>query len=211
MVFSKTEVEVAKQLFKVTLIIILLFILIILLFNGLSIVQSKYFSNNFNFVDNQTKENNIINNKKQINQAELPLSLEIPDYSIYTSINSPVSTDVKVLDNALSLSAVHYPGSGLPGVNNMLIFGHSTTFKIVKNKAYKVFNNIKEIKSGTYIYIKTESETHIYKTISVDKVSKYTSWIEFESDKPVLTLATCDSFGKASDRWVLKAEYIGLK
>jgi sortase A len=144
------------------------------------------------------------------NMGELPLSIQAPSIGINTNIQAPTVMAVSVLDAALNKGPVYYPGSGSPGDRNMLIFGHSTGFSIVHNQAYKVFNNIKNAKVGSLIYIKTSSGTHTYKTISVKKVSKYNTWVQFDSTKPMLTLATCDSFGKASDRWVLEAEYIGF-
>jgi LPXTG-site transpeptidase (sortase) family protein len=210
MVFTQIEKDIAKQIFKIGLSIILIFILFVVL------IRSFDFFKNFN-TDNQLVNQKTLENKTEFktefipNKTHLPLSIEIPGYNINTSIESPLSTDVKTLDNALTRAAVHYPGSGVPGYNNTLIFGHSTSFKIVRNKAYQIFNNIKNIPVGTLIYVRTQDNVHIYKTTKVQRVSKYTAWIQFESKKPMLTLATCDSFGKASDRWVLEAEYVGLK
>lgn len=141
--------------------------------------------------------------------VEAPVSLEVPSLSIKTNIQSPETTDVDVLDSALSKGAVYYQGSGTPGNGNMLIFGHSTGFKIVNNKAYKVFNNLKLGKVGEYIYVRTASGTYSYQIQDVKHVSKYDTWINFHSDSPMLTLSTCDSFGKSSDRWILEANYVG--
>jgi LPXTG-site transpeptidase (sortase) family protein len=207
MLFTEIEKDIAKQIIKIGLVILLFFILI----TGL--IKIVYFVNNSNetiIVDPDGNKETITVNKV-ISKKELPLSLEIPGYKISTIINSPNSTDVKVLDNSLSNGAVYYPGSGMPGSDNTLIFGHSTTFKIVMNKAYQVFNDLKNVKPGSLIYVKTATETHIYRAVEVKRVSKYTSWIQFKSEKPMLTLATCDSFGKASDRWVLTADYVGVK
>lgn len=206
MLFTEIEKDVAKQVLKIGLIILLFFILI----TGL--IKTVYFVNNSNKVitDSDLNKNSIDVKKVNVKQ-EIPLSIEIPDYNINTIVSSPKSNDVEVLDQALSRGAVYYPGSGFPGSDNTLIFGHSTTFKVVINKAYQAFNELKNVKAGTLIYFKTATETHIYKTIEVKRVSKYTSWIQFKSEKPMLTLATCDSFGKASDRWVLTAEYLGVK
>lgn len=208
MLFTEIEKDIVKQMLKIGFVIILFFILM----TGL--IKIVYFVNNSNDIISNKVVNN--NNTSQVNKTitpkqELPISLEIPDYKVNTIISSPNSTDVGVLDNALNKGAVYYPGSGMPGSNNTLIFGHSTTFKIVINKAYQVFNELKNIKPGTLIYIKTATSTHVYKTREVKRVSKYTSWIQFGSEKPVLTLATCDSFGKASDRWVLIADYLGVE
>lgn len=210
MVFTKIEIDIAKQLLKLGLMILFTVIILNVLFNIGNIIKIKTNLQSENFVDDQktidVKKDEII----EVFQ-ELPLSIEIPDNGIYSSIQSPDSTDVAVLDNALNKGAVYYPGSGLPGSNNTLIFGHSTGFKVVTNKAYQVFNNIKNIKPGTLIYIKTQTKIHVYKTREIKRVSKYTSWIKFKSDIPMLTLATCDSFGKRSDRWVLEADYVGIK
>ncbi len=147
----------------------------------------------------------------QTNKGELPLYIEVPSIGIQSSVEAPTVMSVAVLDAALNRGPVYYQGSGSPGERNMLIFGHSTGFSIVRNQAYKVFNNIKNAKAGALIYIRTSSGVHTYRTINVKKVSKYNAWIQFNSAKPLLTLATCDSFGKASDRWVLEAEYVGFE
>lgn len=142
---------------------------------------------------------------------ELPLHITAPSLGIDVDIQSPETKSVSVLDAALSKGPVYYQGSGTPGDRNMFIFGHSTGFSIVNNKAYKVFNNLKLAKQGEYIYIRTSSGTHTYVIHEVKKMSKYSTWVKFDSEKPLLTLSTCDSFGKASDRWVLEAEYVGFK
>lgn len=145
------------------------------------------------------------------NTGELPLYIEVPSIGIQSAIESPVVQTVSVLDSSLNRGPVYYQGSGTPGERNMLIFGHSTGFSVVRNKAYKVFNNIKKTQVGSYVYIRTTSGVHTYKVVNVRKASKYTTWVQFNSTKPMLTLATCDSFGKASDRWVLEAEYVGFE
>lgn len=144
-------------------------------------------------------------------KGELPLYIEVPSLGIQSTIEAPTVMTVAVLDAALNRGPVYYQGSGLAGDRNMLVFGHSTGFSIVKNKAFKVFNNIKNAQPGALIYVRTTSGVHTYKTLNVKRVSKYNAWIQFNSVKPLLTLATCDSFGKASDRWVLEAEYIGFE
>lgn len=208
MVFTKIEIDIAKQILKLGLILIVTAIVISFLLNITDFIKIK--SNIAeNFVDEQSTQNNKVIEKTVIH--ENPLSIDIPDYNIHSSIESPMNTDVKVLDSALMRAAVYYPGSGFPGSDNMLIFGHSTGFKVVINKAYQVFNNIKTVKPGTLIYVKTQSAVHVYKTRDVKKVSKYTAWIQFKSNTPMLTLSTCDSFGKRSDRYVLEADYVGVQ
>ncbi len=211
MVFTQIEKDIAKQIFKIGLLILLIFILFTLLIRVFDSIKNIDDSNK---IIDQTK----VETRKEVVDARslpvksyLPLSLDIPGYNISTNIESPLNTKVEVLDNALTKAAVYYPGSGMPGSNNTLIFGHSTTFKIVRNKAYQIFNNLKNVPAGALVYVRTQEGVHVYKTTKVQRVSKYTSWIQFKSEKPMLTLATCDGFGKASDRWVLEAEYVGLQ
>ena len=207
MLFTKTEIQIAKQIIKIGLAIVGLCILLIAVTNFVDRLQDT----KPNKVDAQIKTEISTAVKKTQVKAEGPLVIDIPGYVTGANIQSPNSVDVKVLDSALSKGAVYYPGSGYPGSNNTLIFGHSTTFKIVNNKAYQVFNNLKNVPAETLIYVKTQSATHIYKTRKVERVSKYTSFIQFKSEAPILTMATCDGFGKASDRWVLVADYVGVR
>ncbi len=207
MLFTKTEIQIAKKITKVGLVITALCVLLVVVTSFVGNVQDT----SPNKVDAQVKtEISSVVQKPQV-KPEAPLVIDIPGYVVNANIQSPPNTDVAVLDAALGRGAVYYPGSGYPGSNNTLIFGHSTTFKIVRNKAYQVFNDLKSVPVGTLVYVKTQSATHIYRTRKVERVSKYTSWIQFKSDSPILTLATCDGFGKASDRWVLVADYVGVK
>lgn len=208
MLFTKTEKEIFLQIFKFGFFIIFFFIAVSYLFGLFTNIKIS----SGNKVDIQIKKENTVPVSKTVSvKAETPLSLEIPGYNVNANIESPNSVQVSVLDAALSRGAVYYPGSGFPGSNNTLIFGHSTTFKVVRNKSYQIFNNIKNVPPGTLIYVKTQNAVHVYKTRKVERVSKYSAWIEFKSNSPILTLATCDGFGKASDRWVLTADYVGVQ
>lgn len=210
MLFTKTEIDIAKQMVKIGFSIIAICLLLVWVTSFIAGIGSNTSSNK---VDVQVKKNTpppaIV--KTPTVKAEAPMFLEIPGYNVNANIESPRSVQVEVLDAALGRGAVYYPGSGYPGSNNTLIFGHSTTFKVVRNKAYQIFNNIKNVPPGTLIYVRTQSVVHIYRTRKVERVSKYSAWIEFKSDNPILTLATCDGFGKASDRWVLTADYVGVQ
>ncbi len=207
MLFTRTEINIAKQIAKIGLIIISL----CLLLAGLTRLVTGLNDTAPNKIDAQVKTEIAPAIKTSIVKAEIPLIVDIPGYVASANIQAPNSVDVAVLDAALGQGAVYYPGSGYPGANNTLIFGHSTTFKIVNNKAYKVFNNLKNVPVGTLIYVRTQGAVHVYKTRKVERVSKYTSWIQFKSESPILTMATCDGFGKKSDRWVLVADYVGME
>lgn len=137
--------------------------------------------------------------------------LQIPALGIDTVVRNPTSTSVSVLDNELTKGVVRYPGSGTIGNGNMFIFGHSTGWSVVQNKAYKVFNELKNAQKGDEILLKSGSVTFVYKVRTVTKVDKNDTMIKFDTTANMLTLSTCDSFGKKADRYVVEADYIGVK
>ncbi len=140
--------------------------------------------------------------------VELPSRIEIPKVGINIEVRNPSSTDYKVLDTELTKGAVRYPGSGYPGKGNMLLFGHSTGYKVVRNQAYKAFNDIKTLVEGDSIFIHTGTQTYEYRVTSVKKVNKYDTKITFEGAGDMITLSTCDSFGTKSDRYVVEATLV---
>ena len=153
-----------------------------------------------------TKGTNKIYGTKTIFLDDLPARVMSTDLDLDTKVTNPESTNVKTLDAELLKNAVRYPGSGTISSGNMFIFAHSTGFKVVNNKAYKAFNEIKKLKEGDTIQIQSVSgKTYKYKVTSVTIASKYDTYIDFTAKTPSLTLTTCDSFGSASDRYVVKA------
>lgn len=142
--------------------------------------------------------------------AEDPIRIVIPKASVDFPVLNPSSTNSEYLDSELKRGVVRYPGSGYPGAGNMFIFGHSTGLQLVQNKAFKVFNNLKNLQVGDEIQIYSSKHVYIYTVRSVKKVDKNDTWVKFDGDKNTLTLSTCDSFGKKSDRYVVIAEYTNI-
>ncbi len=142
--------------------------------------------------------------------GELPLSITIPEVNIDAQVYNPATTSVAVLDSFLLKGAVRYPGSGLLGrKGNILIFGHSTSFKIVHNQAYKTFVGLKDLKAGDLISIFSDTYEYTYKVNTVDMKEADQVLIEFNTDKSLLTLATCNtSIGDKSARYVVVAEFV---
>ncbi len=143
--------------------------------------------------------------------AEEPTRLVIPSISVDTTISNPKSTSFEVLDAALTRSAVRYPGSGLPGIGNMFIFGHSTGFSVVQNEAYKVFNKLKNVKQGAMITVYSKSAVYEYRVTTVKLVDKSKQLVEFDTTNNMLTLSTCDSFGRDQDRYVVEADLVSVR
>lgn len=142
--------------------------------------------------------------------AENPIRIVIPAISVDSAIVNPGSTNHEVLDSSLTKGVVRYPGSGFPGSGNMFLFGHSTGFSVVQNKAYKVFNNLQNLKSGDRIEIYGAQGIYTYQVRSVKKVNKDNALVTFDTKNNMITLSTCDSFGKASDRFVVEGDFVSV-
>lgn len=139
-------------------------------------------------------------------ESTFPTRVLIESIGVDTSVITPASDDIGVLDKALLLGAVYYPESGVLGKNgNVLIFGHSSYLPIVNNKAFKAFNELRKLKPGDTIVVESETHTYTYEAVKVELTSASEARISFDSDVPMLTLATCNSFGKEEERWVVTA------
>jgi len=142
---------------------------------------------------------------------ETPIRIVAEKAGVDTRIENPASDNVATLDQALTLGAVRYPGSGFPGKGNMFLFGHSSHLSFVRNQAYKAFNNIENLNNGDIIQVYSESNEYRYRVTSVrlDKDSEVL--VDFSNDKNMLTLSTCDNFGGKQDRFVVEAEFVGVE
>lgn len=138
----------------------------------------------------------------------LPTRLTIPSIGVDTQVYVPRNTSVAVMDADLTKGPVYYPGSGTINTGNMFIFGHSTSYSVVINKAYKVFNELKNLSEGDMIYVESEGKRFAYRVRSVDKVDKNETMVTFDTKAHLLTLSTCNSFGSKSDRFVVVAEFV---
>jgi LPXTG-site transpeptidase (sortase) family protein len=140
---------------------------------------------------------------------ELPTKIEIPAINLSVTVSNPTSTDVPVLDNALLTGAVRYPTSsklGVPG--NTIIFGHSSYLPIVMNKAFKTFDGIQNLTKGDRITVTGSGHTYVYSVDTVVKANATADSIPLNVEGSKLTLATCNSFGQKSDRFVVTATLV---
>jgi LPXTG-site transpeptidase (sortase) family protein len=152
-----------------------------------------------------------IKSTQKVIVAGNPTRLIIPAIGLDTTVYTPKNTDVDTLDHDLTKGPVYYPGSGTPAGGNMFIFGHSTGYKVVINKAYKVFNDLHLLTKGDTISVVSNGNTFIYKVKSVSKVNKDETLVKFDTDAHLLTLSTCNSFGAKTDRYVVVADYVGVR
>ncbi len=140
---------------------------------------------------------------------ENPVRVEIPVIKLDVSIENPESTDVAVLDAALLTGAVRYPTSAKLGEDgNVILFGHSSYLPVVNNKAFKAFNEIQNLKNGDQILVHGAGTTYVYVVTEVASASAESAALPLTKTGHTLTLATCDSFGKKSDRFVVVANLV---
>lgn len=143
-------------------------------------------------------------------ESYTPVSIEIESIELETPIIAPASTDIEVLDRALLSGAVHYPESAKLGdTGNMLLFGHSSYLPIVHNKAFQAFNDLSKLEPGDTITVSSATHRHVYQVKQVRLVEAGDAQVAFASDVPMLTLATCNTFGAKQDRWVVTAVWVG--
>lgn len=140
---------------------------------------------------------------------ELPVSIEIPSIKLAVSVANPIATDVPTLDAALHGGSVRYPTSAKLGSDgNVILFGHSSYLPVVNNPAYKAFNEIQKLKKEDRILVTGETRTFVYQVETVNSADAGTDGIPLSVSGQMLTLATCDSFGTKSDRFIVTARFV---
>jgi|CXWL01.1.fsa_nt_gi LPXTG-site transpeptidase (sortase) family protein len=143
-------------------------------------------------------------------EKELPLQLEIPTLKISEKVNNPTATDVETLDSALLSGVVRYPTSARLGEEgNVIIFGHSSYLPVVKNREFKAFNDIETLQKGDTIIVTSATRTYTYAVESVVTADATQDALPLSVQGSKLTLATCDSFGTKSGRFVVTATLVG--
>lgn len=144
-----------------------------------------------------------------LSQPENPVRIEIPAIAMDVEIRNPETTNVAVLDEALLTGAVRYPTSAKLGAEgNTILFGHSSYLPIVNNKAFKAFNEIQNLNDGDRILVHGETMTYVYVVTKVAEADAESAAIPLTSTGHTLTLATCDSFGKKTDRFIVEANLV---
>jgi LPXTG-site transpeptidase (sortase) family protein len=143
-------------------------------------------------------------------RGELPTKISIPRIGMNVSISNPNTTSVATLDQYLLKGAVRYPTSATLGEQgNVILFGHSSYLPVVHNQAFKAFDGIQNLKKGDQITVYSNQHKYVYAVDSVQQMSATSDAIPLTSTGYTLTLATCDSFGKKTDRFVVTATLVG--
>ena len=145
-------------------------------------------------------------------QGVLPERIKSAAIDLDLIIQNPETRDLKELDAAILKGPARYVDSaklGVPG--NMLIFAHSSNYQIVRNKMWKAFNRIHELKSGDTISVFGGGVEYVYSVTSVRSVEVSETVIDLSPTVGTkLTLTTCDILSGRSARFIVEAEYIGI-
>ena len=142
--------------------------------------------------------------------SEIPLRIVAKSIGLDKTIANPTSTDVETLDTALLDGTVRYPTSAKLGEEGtVLIFGHSSYLPIVRNQNYKAFNGIQKLKAGETVSVYSGAAEYRYTVTGVRLANATEDVIELPATGKFLTLVTCDSFGKKTDRFVVTAKFEG--
>lgn len=149
-------------------------------------------------------------NAAPVATPELPMTIEIPAIGVEASIANPTATDIEALDQLLLKGAVRYPTSAKLGeVGNVVLFGHSSYLPVVLNQSYKTFNGIQKLVAGDVVTVYSADTAYTYRVRSVAKENAASgAGIDLAVSGRVLTLATCNSFGTKTDRFVVTADFV---
>ena len=142
--------------------------------------------------------------------GELPVKISIASIGLSATVANPATTDVNALDQYLLSGAARYPTSAtLDQEGNVILFGHSSYLPVVINHAYKTFDGIQKLKSGDEITVYSTTHVYTYAVTNVAQQSATSDAIPLTTSGHTLTLATCDSFGQKTDRFVVTATLVG--
>lgn len=141
--------------------------------------------------------------------GEEPVKLVIPNAKIDVVVQNPKSKDNTILNEYLMRGTIRYTDSALLGAGNVLIFGHSSNWTVVQNEAYRALNGIEKLKAGDLIYVDSAKSRYTYSVEKVTLVDATKEFIDFGTNKNMLTLSTCNTFGQKQDRYVAEAVFVG--
>jgi LPXTG-site transpeptidase (sortase) family protein len=150
------------------------------------------------------------NNGQANMSGDLPVAVKIPTIGVDVTVSNPTTFDVDVLDNYLLKGAARYPSSATLSQNGtVILFGHSSYLPIVNNKAFKTFDGIQNLKAGDQIEVDSATTKYVYSVQTVEKKDSTSDGIALSSTGHELVLATCDSFTKKTDRFVVTSTLVG--
>ncbi len=142
--------------------------------------------------------------------VEEPLKVVINSIGVDTLIKNPESTAFAVLDQELLKGAVRYPASAMLGEpGTVFLFGHQSYLPVVRNKAFKAFNDIQKLKEGDTISVSSKSAEYVYRVTKVTLTTADKGVIPLAREGSRLILSTCNSISSdREERYVVEAEMV---
>lgn len=141
---------------------------------------------------------------------EFPARVVAADIGLDREVQNPTTTNVDTLNAIVDQSPFRWPSSAMLGQRGTVaLFGHSSRLPIVRNQAYKAFNNIEKLKAGQIISVYSGTAEYRYAVREVTIANATADVIELPTDGRYLVLVTCDNLGAKEDRFVVKADLVG--
>lgn len=141
-----------------------------------------------------------------------PVSISIDRLNKTVPVLNPTSRTIADLDAALLDGVVRHPDSAtLSQEGNVFILGHSSYLPNVMNPNFQAFNGIQDLEWGDTIELTTNKEVYEYRVEKVYRARAQDVTVPIADTGNMLTLATCNSFGSADDRYIVEAKRIGVE
>lgn len=141
--------------------------------------------------------------------GENPVYVESLSVGLSVKVTNPASADNATLEEYLKKGGIRYPGSfGLGAGGNTLLMGHSTSYKVVNNQAYKAFNGVKLLKVGDIVTVRSLTKEYRYRVTSNIMAKNSEVYVDFTQGKNMITLVTCNVLGAKEDRYVVTADLV---
>lgn len=145
-------------------------------------------------------------------KAEFPLSISIQKLDKVIPVLNPTSRTIADLDEALLDGVVRHPDSAtMSQEGNVFILGHSSYLPNVLNRNFQAFNGIQNLEWGDIIEVATEDSVYQYRVEKVYRAKAQDVTVPIADTGNMLTLATCNSFGSADDRYIVEAKRVGVE
>lgn len=160
-------------------------------------------------IEKQIKEEGKKENKDIIvEQKEIPKDNRL----VIPSIGVDIAIVEGKTENALNKGAWRIPGTGKPGVSNMVLAGHRMSYGFSPDEVRSKlsFYHLDKLKEGEYVLIYWQGKEYSY-VVTETKIVKPTQLeIEAPTKEHILTLYTCTPIGTSDQRLVKIAKPVIL-
>jgi LPXTG-site transpeptidase (sortase) family protein len=145
-------------------------------------------------------------------QQILPVTIKIAKLNRSVTVLNPESRTIADLDTALLSGVVRHPDSATLGQKgNVFLLGHSSYLPVVLNSNFKAFNGIQDLVWGDIIELHADNHIFEYEVERVYMARAQDLAVPIAGEEKRLTIATCNSFGSADDRYMVEAKQVGVR